>query len=172
MPFCNKYLRLPDKGIDISSVNASQSLRPVSHSLCSVIAPMLWMWMKVFWSMIGSISGFCRDLKVAIECRLPLYHDAAILCNIFENFSILFFKFKISELLESVLCCQILERYWVEFRYCNPCCNLMIIAPQEVGVAPEWEPVCWGLEKYFLDLKPVDCDICNFVRVWVPSTYL
>ena len=40
MPFCNKYLRLPDKGIETLPEKASQSLRPDSHNLCSVMAPM------------------------------------------------------------------------------------------------------------------------------------
>jgi len=59
IPFCNKYFRPTDNGIEISSENASQWLRPDSQSFCSVIAPIPWMWMNVFWSMTKSISGFC-----------------------------------------------------------------------------------------------------------------
>ena len=29
-----------------------------------------------------------------------------------------------------------------------------------------------GQNQYFLDMKPVNYDICSFVRVGIPSTYL
>jgi hypothetical protein len=83
MPLCNKYLRLPDKGIGMSSEKASQSLRPDSQSLCSVTAPMLWMWMNELVSIIQFITGFCQNLNRF--WGMFFYHSADIINNIFIN---------------------------------------------------------------------------------------
>ena len=99
MPFCNKYLRLTDKGIEISSVNASQSLRPDSQK---------------------SLFGYCAYALDVNECILKhgekldwvcwdlnsfrgisFYYGAGIINNVFDNILISIFKFKISELSEA-----------------------------------------------------------------------
>ena len=63
MPWFNKYFRPTDNGIEMLSEKESQSLRSDSQSLCSVIAPMPWMWMNVFLSMTKSIPVFCLNLN-------------------------------------------------------------------------------------------------------------
>ena len=153
MPSFNKYLRLSDKGIEISSENVSQSLRPESQSLCSVIAPMLWMCMNVFWSINKPITGFWLNLNnqffydkfsdkrhpeepfVQVNGKLPYYKlflrgvlfiTAAATTKVFEYILILSFKFKKRELSETRIFFENRIGHLFDFRFCRACFYLII----------------------------------------------
>ena len=63
IPSNRKCFRPAETVIGSSSEIESQSLIPDSQRRCSVIAPILWMWMNVFLSMTKSIPGFCLNLN-------------------------------------------------------------------------------------------------------------
>jgi len=148
-----KYLRLPDKGIEILSENVSQSLRPDSQSLCSVIAPIPWMWMNVFWSMAKSIPVFCLNLNnqfiydkcsdnghprepfIQINGRLPYYklflRDVLFIVTlattkVFENIWILLSENGNFGAIRRRDIPWKPERNWVDSRYCNSSWYLII----------------------------------------------
>jgi hypothetical protein len=160
MPSFNKYFRLTDNGIEISSENASQSLRPDSQSLFSVIAPMPWICMNVFWSMTKSISGFCQNLNrqfiydkspdngnpgesfVQINGGLRYYKlslwdvlfiTAPATTKVFENILILLLKLGISVLLEAGIYLENRNESLFDFRFCNDCLLLFIMIDRRGG---------------------------------------
>ena len=63
----------------------------------------------------------------------------------------------------------------IESRFCNDGCHILIMTDKG-WVGAVVESGCKGIHtdpnQYFLDLKPVNYDICSFVRVGVPSTYM
>ena len=126
MPCSKKCFRPAEIGIEMSSKNDSQFLSPDSQRRCSVIAPMPWICINVFWSIIQPISGFCQILNsqyiydkssenghpriifVWINGKLLHYNiswrndifnrSAAIINNVCVIILILFFKLGISVL--------------------------------------------------------------------------